>query len=173
MQSILDPKSIPGLEGKSVKKTWVQPGIILVPQHIQDYYQEIILLAIDIVHVNKIPFPVIISRHIHYHMATAMKEMTTQVNGWDNTALYQKREFHVKEILANGQFYSSRIALADSQINLNCVSTDEHDPEAERLILTPKERCRCSLHNTPFPKLPKQKVMFTLMLSLIKTASMI
>ena len=49
-------------------------------------------------------------------------------------SFYRKREFHVKEILVDGQFHSSRTVLADLQINLNCVSMDEHAPEAKRII---------------------------------------
>ena len=84
-------------------------------------------------------------------------------------SFYHKWKFGVKEILADGQFHSSQTALADLHINLNCVSMDVQVPEAEILIRTLKEHCRCSLHNTPFLKLPKwmvvrllQNVMFYL-----------
>ena len=70
-------------------------------------------------------------------------------------SFYCKDKFRVKEILVNDQFPSSWTALADLQINLNCVSMDEHVPEAKKLIGTLNERCHCSLHNTLFPKLPK------------------
>ena len=52
MKEILGP-SVPGLKGKTVRKqkAGVQPDVVPVPKHIQDYYQEIIM-SIDIMHVN-------------------------------------------------------------------------------------------------------------------------
>ena len=161
MRIILGP-NIPGLR-KLVRKqkTGLQPDIVTVPQHIQDYYQEIIL-AINVIHVNQISFLVTTLRHMHYHTATAMKEVTTQIMVYKIQRLvsfYRKRKFDVKEILVDGQFHSSRTALARLQINLSYLSMDEHVPEAKRLIWTLNEPCRCSLHNTTFPKLPKQMVI--------------
>ena len=72
---------------------------------------------------------------------------------------YRKRHFRITEILADGQFKSLKAECADMQINLNCVSKDEHVPEIERLNRTVKERCRCNYHMTPFVKLPKRMVI--------------
>jgi hypothetical protein len=44
------------------------------------------------------------------------------------------------------------------QIELNCVSADEHVPEIERHIRTVKERCRCVYNTLPFKKLPNRIV---------------
>ena len=65
----------------------------------------------------------------------------------------------VKEFLVDGQFQASRTALAELQINLNCVYMDEYAPEAARLIWTLKKRYRCSMYNTLFPKLQKCMVI--------------
>ena len=67
MKEILGP-SIPGLKGKTVrtKPAQVNPELIPVPQHIHDHYQTI-TLAIDIMFVNRIPFLMTTSRHVHYH----------------------------------------------------------------------------------------------------------
>ena len=114
------------------------------------------------IHVNAITFLVTASRYIHYHTATAMKEMTTYImvdTMQQLVSFYPKCKFRVKEIFTDGQFRSSWTALADLQINLNCISMDEYVPEAERLVWTLKERCRCSLPNTLFPKLPKKMVV--------------
>ena len=69
-------------------------------------------------------------------------------------SFYQKRKFKITEILVGGQLQFSRTDLAKLEINLNCVSVDDHVPEAKRLIWTLNERCRCSMYNTPFLKLP-------------------
>ena len=73
-QTILGP-SIPGLKGKMVRKqkTGIQLDIDPVPQHIQDYYEEFILVIDAIHHVNQISFLVTTFRHIHYHTAVSMK----------------------------------------------------------------------------------------------------
>ena len=74
-------------------------------------------------------------------------------------SFYQKHEFKIKEIIVDGNFQSSRTNLADLQINLNCISMDEHVPEAKILICMLKEYYRFSMYNTPFLKLPKCMVI--------------
>ena len=79
MRDILG-SSVPGLKGKTVRiqKDGVQPDMVPVPKHIQDHYQEIIL-AIDIMHVNQIPFLIPTSRHIHYHTASVFPSMNGDI----------------------------------------------------------------------------------------------
>ena len=66
MKEILGP-GVPGLKGKTARKqnNGVQLDMVPVPKYIQDHYQEIIL-AINIMHVNQIPFLITTFRHIHY-----------------------------------------------------------------------------------------------------------
>ena len=75
MKEFLGP-SVPGLKGKMARKQKgrIQPDVVPVPKHIQDYYQETILV-IDIMHVNQIPFLITTSRHIHYHTASVLPSM--------------------------------------------------------------------------------------------------
>ena len=143
MTEILGPR-VPGLKGKMVRKQkdGVQPDMVAVPKHVQDHYQEIIL-AIDIMHVNQIPFLITTSRHIHYHTASVLPSMNGDIIVSALQALYKfywKRDFRLTEVLADGQFAVCKHELAALHVNLNCVSMDEHVPEVERLIRTTKER---------------------------------
>ena len=129
--------------------------MVAVPKHVQDHYQEIIL-AIDIMHVNQIPFLITASRHIHYHTASVLPSMN---GGIIVSALcvlykfYQKCNFQITEVLADCQFAVCQHNLAALQMNLNYMSKDQHIPEVERLTQTIKEQCRCSFHTTLFKKL--------------------
>ena len=70
---------------------------------------------------------------------------------------YQKCDIRITEVLADSKSAVCKHELvAALQVNLNCMSKDEHVPEIKWLICTTsKERCRCSFHNTPFAKLPR------------------
>ena len=80
MKEILGP-IVPAPEREKTArkhKDGVQPGIFPISKHIQDYYQEIIL-AIDIMHVNQIPFLIMTSRHIHYYTANVFPSMNGDI----------------------------------------------------------------------------------------------
>ena len=72
MKQSLGP-SVLGLKGKTVRKqrNGLESDVVPVPKHMHDYYYEIIV-AINIMHVNQIPFLITSSRHVHYHTATVL-----------------------------------------------------------------------------------------------------
>ena len=142
MAEIIGP-SVPGLKGKTVRnqKYGVQLDVVLVPKHVQDHYQEIILVF-NIMHVNQIPFLITTSRHIYYHTASVLPSMNEDIIVSTLRALYKfyrKHDFWLTKVLADGQFAVCKHDLAALHVNLNCVSKDEHAPEVERLIHTNKE----------------------------------
>jgi len=111
MDAILGP-SVPGLKGKTVRrnKPAVEPNIVPIPQHIRDHYQDV-TLAIDIMHVNKIPFLMSISRSIHYGTASVlatMKLSNVLEVLQDLKKHYRQRDFNIRYILADGRFTSMR-----------------------------------------------------------------
>ena len=86
-----------GLKGKMVRKQrdGVQPDMVPVPKHAQDHYQRIILV-IDIMYVNQIPFLIRTSRHIHYHTASVLPSMNWGIIVsalWALYRFYRKRDF--------------------------------------------------------------------------------
>ena len=62
--------------------------------------------------------------------------------------------FRVTIILANNQFESMRVDLADLHAQLNITARDEHVPEIERFNRTIKERVRGNYNILPFDHLP-------------------
>ena len=93
-----------------------------------------VILAVDILYVNKLPFIATISRYIHFgtveflhnQKAITLTEHIKQVN-----RLYQQRGFCPTYALMDGQFEPLHRDLAEMGIQLNTVSNDEHVPEIE------------------------------------------
>jgi hypothetical protein len=116
-----------------------------------------VVLCIDVMKVNKMPFLVTMSRAIKFgrvawlknaKLDTIMSNITTVRN------VYIKRGFLLEVIEANGQFEPLHGALAELGITLNTCSHEEHVPVAERRICQLKERCCCICNTLPFKKLP-------------------
>ena len=132
-----------------------------IPSTVVDQYQDVIL-AVDILYVNKLPFIATISRHIRFgtveflrnQKATTLTEHIKKVN-W----LYRQREFRPIYALMDGQFEPLRGDLAELGIQLNTVSNDEHVPEIERQIRTLKERTRAIHCTLPFRKVPRRLII--------------
>jgi hypothetical protein len=132
------------LKGKTVRKPSepVQIPMNDLPMDIMQQYQNVTLCG-DIMFVNKIPFFITISRHIHFgtvemianqRMDTIQKSITAVVN------VYKQRDFNITHILLDGEFEPLRGNLAAMGIQMNLATHDEHVPEAERFIRTLKDR---------------------------------
>ena len=101
------------------------------------YSKKLCALAIDIMHVNQLPFLIMPSQHIHYHTASVLPSMNGGIIVSALRALYKfywKRDFRLTEVLGDGQFAVCKHELAALHVNLNCVSKDEYVPEVEQLI---------------------------------------
>ena len=162
MKKILGP-SIPGLQGKNVRarRVTVPTELTGIPQQIMDNYGEV-TVSIDIMKVNKIPFLVSISDHIHYGTSTAMPDMTEETMFSvlkELDQFYMRRGFKINVVLADKQFQCLDNSLAERQMMLNIAAQDEHVPQVERYIRVLKERMRCAIHNTPFTKIPPRMVI--------------
>ena len=126
-----------------------------------EHYRRVVL-CIDVMKVNKIPFLVTISRAIKFGTVAWLKNSkietimssVTQVRN-----VYLKRGFTLEVIEADGQFEPLRGELGALGITLNKCSRQEHVPVAERRIRTLKERCRCIHNMLPFKKLPAMLVI--------------
>ena len=68
--------------------------------------------------------------------------------------IYAQRGFTVSTCLLDGEFESLRGPLSAQQITVNITSNNEHVPEIERYICTPKERTRCMYNTVPFTTIP-------------------
>ena len=154
---------IGSLKGKTVR--WQPPRVaveeVSLPAIIHEHYQEVIL-ACDIMYVNKIPFLMSISRHIRFGTAQHIKNQqgTTIFNGIQSIhQVYLQRGFRIHNAFMDGQFEPLRGNLAELGILLNNASNDEHVPEIERQICTVKERTWGIYCTLPFQKMPRRLVI--------------
>ena len=132
------------LKGNTTRRQPLGVGLynhIPIPSTVVEQYHDVIL-AVDILYVNKLLFIATISRHIHFgtveflrnQKAITLTEHIKQVN-----QLYRQQGFRPIYTLMDGQFEPLRGDLAEMGIQLNTVSNDEHIPEIERQIRTLKE----------------------------------
>jgi hypothetical protein len=126
-----------------------------------DHYKKVIL-CVDVMKVNKMPFLVTISRAIKFGTVAWLKNAkisTILAAIIEVRNVYIKRGFTLAVIEVDGQFEPLRGELASMGITLNKCSREEHVPVVERRIRTLKERCRCIQNTLPFKKLPGMLVV--------------
>jgi hypothetical protein len=135
--------------------------LVPIPATILAHYRKIVI-CVDVMKVNKLPFLVTISRAIKFGTVAWLKNakadtILQQIKTAHNT--YIKRGFLMEIVKVDGQFEPLRSNLAEMGITLNKCSREEHVPVAERHIQTLKERCQCILNTLPFPKLPSMLIV--------------
>jgi hypothetical protein len=146
------------LKGKTTRRT--SPKVSNeqhgVPGSILSWYKQV-MLCVDIMHVNKIPFVVTISKHIHFGTVEAIPNRKTP-SIWKavKTAIqiYKQQGFMVTWALMDNEFEALRGNLADLGIGLNETGRNEHVPQVERYIRTVKERARATYNMLPFKQVP-------------------
>jgi hypothetical protein len=147
------------LQGKTVRKASdqvISGNLVPIPATILSHYRRVVL-CVDVMKVNKMPFLVTISRAIKFGTVAWLKNakaatILENIKIVRNT--YVKRGFLLEIVEADGQFEPIQGELAALGITLNKCSREEHVPVAERRIRTLKERCRCIFNTLPFKKLP-------------------
>jgi hypothetical protein len=147
-KDILAAKAIFGcdvgsLKGKTVwqKATRAEGFSVDIPVSIMSCYRHIILAG-DIMFVNKIPFFMSISRHIKFGTAEMLqnqqnKKILTAIK--QIKSIYMCCGFVISTLLMDGQFESLHGNLAELQISLNTVSNNEHVPDIKWHIRMTKE----------------------------------
>ena len=153
------------VEGKTVRR---QPNAVVtesmtVPTTILDYYVDV-SLSVDIMHVNKVPFLISISQHIHYGTIRALDSMKIPILEEEIKRIirmYSVRGFNIKYILVDIQFKAIKDR-GNLNAIVNVVGKGEHAPAIERFIRVIKERCRCYYAMLPFDNLPRIMVIHLL-----------
>jgi hypothetical protein len=152
------------VQGKTVRKASDivrSGGLAPIPATIMDHYQKI-MLCVDVMKVNKMPFLVSISRAIKFGTVAWLKNAkadTILSHIKDMRNIYVKRGFLLEIVEVDGQFEPLRGELAAMGVTLNKCSREEHVPVAERRIRTLKERCRSICCSLPYAKLPGMLVV--------------
>jgi hypothetical protein len=123
-----------------------------LPQEIMENYRNVIL-CIDIMFVNRIPFFLTIYKKLHFITAEVLdnRKEESLIKALKRVyGVYRKRRFRINNILAGGEFECTRGAVAtDLRSKLNICGENEHVPDIERCIRTTKERTRCTYKATP------------------------
>jgi hypothetical protein len=151
------------LKGKTVRRAaeHVEGHSVDIPVSFMSQHKDVILAG-DVMFVNKIPFFVTISRGIKFgtcEMIKNRKASTLMTAIKQVLMIYKKRGFTVKMIAMDMEFKPLRGQLSEAGVELNTSSNDEHVPEIERHNRTLKERMRCVYNMLPFQRMPMRIVI--------------
>jgi len=155
--------NIGSIKGKTThtKQKHVQIHPQDIPREIMDKHGEVVL-AIDIMFINKIPFVMTTSRNINFGTAELIKDMKNNTLIMSIEQLiqaYQARGFKIQPILADRQFQHIQQIIGQKGIKLNICAANEHVPEIERYIRTVKERVRSIATVLPFERYPPRLIV--------------
>jgi hypothetical protein len=105
-----------------------------------------VVLCVDVMKVNKMPFIVTISHEIKFGRVAWLKNAKTDTilkQITDVRNVYLQRGFLLEIVEVDGQFEPLRGTISELGVTLNICSREEHVTIAERRIHILKERCRC------------------------------
>jgi hypothetical protein len=123
------------LKGKTIRKSsdQVRSGnLVPIPATIMAHYRNVVL-CVDVMKVNKMPFLVTISRAITFGTVAWLKNakadtILKQIKEIRN--IYIKRGFLLEIVEEDGQFEPLRGPLSEMGVTLNICSREEHVPVA-------------------------------------------
>ena len=161
-ENIFGP-DIGSLKGKTVRQTpdAVEINRIAMPAGLLEQYKEVVIAA-DIMYVNKMAFFVTIARNLRFATTEMIKNQKkeTIIKAIQNVLnIYKKRDFKISHFLMDGQFETFKNELSGLGISLNTVARQEHVPEVERFIRTLKERIRSVYNTLPFTSMPPRMMI--------------
>ena len=146
-----------GVRGRTVRTTpdSVVVDHVEIPRAILERHQRVIL-AIDVMFVNSVPFLVTVSRGLNlltteYTPSRTAKQLAAGIRRVMD--VYSRGGFVVGTILADNEFEPLRNLLPI--LAVNTTAAKEHVPEVERRIRLIKERGRGILNTLPFKKMPQ------------------
>lgn len=132
-----------------------------IPQGIKERHKELVV-CFDVMHVNGIPFAVLISRAIKLGTVEALanrKASTLLISIKTIKATYERRGFLTNRLVVDNEFNSLDTPRPVMGIGLNTVARDEHVTEVERFIRTQKEWFRVVVNTLQFRLLPNHVVI--------------
>lgn len=159
---------IGSLKGKTTrqKPAPVVSDYIEIPRQLYENHQEVVL-CMDTMKINGIPFLTTVSRHIMYRTAEWVQNQTSQAyrSVLDNVfRLYNIAGFRITTIHCDNEYKSLMGELEDVYgVAVNYASAQEHVPEIERSIRVIKERVRATFHRLPYLKLPPVMIKILVM----------
>ena len=130
-----------------------------------------------ILHINKCPFIIAVSKHMEYFQYMGTTSKATDISLIiirKFKSIYMIQDFVVKIIYANQAFESCKTKLSEQGIILYSCDTKPHVPFIERGIRFMKERVRCvrSIHPKKIKQIPA-RLMRELVVSTVKMINLI
>jgi hypothetical protein len=149
--------NIGALKGKTVHRSGkhVDGRVDDVPTEILKLYGNVVL-SIDIMFINKVPFFITKSRNLHFATVESLtnRQITNVLAALKRVVqLYKRRGFHIQTIQADPEFEPLIKKLPNIEFNL--CAQDEHVPDIERYIRTVKDRVRSCYNILPYPCIPR------------------
>ena len=155
--------STANLKGKTVRSSTtpvpLQSSTILpLPPSILKNHNPVVL-GMDVMKINGVPFLTVISRIIRFGNVTELKDTKTPTIVAALVVIinmYRARGFTVLSIAADNAFrpLAEHPDYMDLRVKLNITAEDEHEPHIERFNRTIKDKTRLCLSTTPFSKIP-------------------
>ena len=144
------------LKGKTVRRAPTQVKIPHASPQLPLARKKVVL-SIDIMYVNDIPFLMTISRDLQFGSAQALSDETYKsIYGALHKIIkvYLHYGFCVTHILGDGQFENLDPSKIVPGVTLNIVARSEHVPKVERYIRTVKEWTWSVYNSLPFKRFP-------------------
>jgi len=155
--------NIGSLKGKTtrMKPSPVIEDFIEIPSELIEKQRNVVL-CIDVLKINGIPFLSSVSRNILYRTCEWTKHQTSSAyrSVLDNIfRIYNMAGLRIASIHCDNEFKPLTDPLATVyKVRMNYANAQEHVPEAERNNCVIKERFRAVFHRLPFSKLPATMV---------------
>ena len=124
-----------------------------VPPSILDRFQKVVL-AVNIMFVNKIPFLITVSRGLHFGTIKALQNCQVPTVAASLTRvvqIYHCWGFQITMALADPEFEPLQASFGD--ISFNFCAQDEHIPEIKCCICTVKDRTWSGYNSLPFERI--------------------
>jgi len=116
-----------------------------------------VILAIDLMFINQVPFLITISRGLKIGSVTSLANRQACPNICrclsHVLSLYKRQGFRITTILGDDEFDALVALLPRYQFNI--CGADEHIPEAERYIRTIKDSVRSQYNSMPYEHIPR------------------
>jgi hypothetical protein len=144
------------LKGKTIKRSSILVSSCIdgVPHNLLQRFQQVIL-AINIMFVNKIPFLITASRGLHFGTVKNLPncQIPTVADGLKHVLpVYHRRGFRVTTILADPKFQPLQATF--ESVSFNLCAQDKHVPDIECYICTVKDWTRSGYNSLPFKRIP-------------------
>ena len=149
------------LKGKTParRSTIVSGGRDGVPPDILDRHRDLVV-SMDIVFINKIPFLLTPSCNLHFGTVEAIpnRQVRTVLQAIQRMlSIYHARGFRVRTILADPEFQPLDGMIPG--VSFNFCAQGEHVPDIDRYVRMVKDRVRSGYNNLPFSRIPRLVVV--------------